>query len=922
LLRRLVGRGPELALVGRFLAGCGTGVSGLVIEGEPGVGKTALFEAALAAVPDGLTVLRVRCVEAESALAYIGLADLLGGRLPGVLPALGPPRRRALEVALLRADAGSDGVEPHVVGWAVLDVLSVLAESGPVLLALDDAQWLDQASARAVSFALRRLDPVPVGVLVTCRDMNGLGVVSPQMRLDRIVLGPLDRVDVELMLTERFDDRLLRSLLSEVVAAAAGNPMYAIELAAAQLVAQEPRSLAAPLTLPPGLEELLVARLGRLPAAAAQPLAAVASLATPTVASVVAALGAEARAGLDCALDEGVLLVAEGRLWFTHPLLGMAALKRLAPSVRRALHARLAACSSDEEERGRHLVLSADGPDAATAQAVERAADLARVRGAPGIAAQLAEAAARLTPPGYPADLSRRRVAAGYHWVMAGDVGRGRAQMATALAGTPPGPARAELLWRTAMLTHLDGDLGEAVRLLEAALVESGDNPVLAGNATRRLAGLYQWLGRYEDSLRCWRTALESARALGDLRGELETLTTYVTAAVLTDTIAPSDLERRIEALAATLGPFSPHEDPEGTIAVLRLLSGDVATAVAIAERLYRRAVECGEEMTQAAVSMWLVGAYLADGRWQRARDMAREVSAAARYVGIVRSFGMDLHAVALVEAHLGNVDAARSAALVLVELAERRGLVPVQLQARTILGFLALSCGDARGAHAEFGAVLDRVRQLGIREWGLLYPVHAEVDALVELGELDRAETLIDEIRSHGQAYGRALELTVAARGRAMVLAARGNLVGAQTELEQLLADNPASGSGFERARTLLTLGGVLRRAKQKRAAREVLGQAQAVFDQLGARLWSAMAAAELSRLGGRAPGTGSLTPTERHVAQLVAQGHTNTEVAALLFLSAKTVATHLTHVYAKLGVRSRSELAAVWPTVADRSG
>src|SRR5262249_28145004 len=147
--------------------------------------------------------------------------------------------------------------------------------------------------------------------------------------------------------------------------------------------------------------------------------------------------------------------------------------------------------------------------------------------------------------------------------------------------------------------------------------------------------------------------------------------------------------------------------------------------------------------------------------------------------------------------------------------------LVPVLMQGRAVLGFLALSCGDARGAHAEFGAVLDRARQLGIREWGLLYPVHLELDALVELGELDQAESLAEEIGSHGRAYGRPFELYVAARGHAMVLAARGDLAGARTELERLLAEDDRSGSPFERARTLLALGGVLRRAKQKRAAR-----------------------------------------------------------------------------------------------------
>jgi DNA-binding CsgD family transcriptional regulator len=237
------------------------------------------------------------------------------------------------------------------------------------------------------------------------------------------------------------------------------------------------------------------------------------------------------------------------------------------------------------------------------------------------------------------------------------------------------------------------------------------------------------------------------------------------------------------------------------------------------------------------------------------------------------------------------------------------------------VLGFLALSRGDAQGAHVEFTAVLDRARQLGIREWGMLHPIYSELDALVELGALDQAEALADEIRSHGQAFGRPLELTAAARGRATALAARGDLAGARTELERSLADHDRLGWPFERARTLLALGAVLRRAKQKRAARDALVQAQALFDQLGARLWSATTVAELARVGGRAPGTGSLTPTERHVAELVAQGHTNTEVAALLFLSAKTVAGHLTHVYAKLGLRSRSELAAAWPTIEGKS-
>jgi predicted ATPase len=384
----LVGRAGEMAQLRMFLAACRDGLSALTIEGEPGIGKTALFGAAVAAA-SGMRVLRVRCVDAESSLAYAGLADLLGAWTETAASTLPLPQRRALEIALLRADRTSEPVEPHAVGRAVLEVLRLWAMDAPVLVAIDDAQWLDAATARAVTFAVRRLDGVPIGVLATWRTTDG----PPPLRLDeliaparrhRLVVGPLLSHDLGELLDHRFPDPVSPALRSRVLAAAAGNPLYAIELVAEHLASD--RSLEDLLTLPARLEELLAGRLDRLPEAAAEPLAAVASLAAPTVASVVGALGADAQAGLAHAMDEHVLRVSEGRLWFSHPLLGVAAVNRLAPSARRALHRRLAAAVSSEEERGRHLVLSADGPDGETAAAAERAADLARARGAPEVA--------------------------------------------------------------------------------------------------------------------------------------------------------------------------------------------------------------------------------------------------------------------------------------------------------------------------------------------------------------------------------------------------------------------------------------------------------------------------------------------------------------------------------------------------------
>ncbi len=185
------------------------------------------------------------------------------------------------------------------------------------------------------------------------------------------------------------------------------------------------------------------------------------------------------------------------------------------------------------------------------------------------------------------------------------------------------------------------------------------------------------------------------------------------------------------------------------------------------------------------------------------------------------------------------------------------------------------------------------------------------DIDALVELGDLDQACALADDLRARGERLDRPFPLATAARGHALVLAARGDLAAARAELDRALVEHDRLGWPFERARTELTHGMVLRRDKQKRAVRETLHRALATFEDLGASLWAAKVRAEISRIGGRPAPTGSLTATERRVAELAADGHTNREVAALLFLSTKTVAAHLTSVYAKLGVRSRTELS-----------
>jgi DNA-binding CsgD family transcriptional regulator len=915
-LVRLVGRYPELARLREFLAGCAHGPSALVIEGVPGIGKTAVLEATLSGLlPPGAAaprVLRARGVEAESVMAYAGLADLLGPSAQQALPVLRSPQRRALDIVLLHADPDGETVEPHAVGRGALAVLRLFAAEGPVLLAIDDVQWLDVASARALGFALRRLAGSPVSVLATRRDPDGpfpLGLddAVPATRRYRLPLGPLSAVDLEALLDNHFGAALPPRVRSRVVAMAGGNPLYAVELAAAQRNSAPDDVL----TLPPRLEELLAGRLERLPAEAAEPLAAVAASAAPTVGLLVAAFGSTARAGLDSALNAGVLHVQEGWLRFAHPLLGLVASTRVPPATRRAVCARLAAVVTDPEERARHLVQAADGPDAAVAAAVEQGAALARARGAPEAAAVLAEAAIRLTPPGYPGDVGRRLVAAAYHRVAAGEIDRGRAHLAAALDGTPAGPARAELCWRLAMVTFLGGGTPEAAELLEAALPETTGHETLRATVTRKLAAMYEWQGRVATARGYRRQALHAAERIGDPEIMLDALLGLAQAAFFSGEDVPADLPDRIDRLARTAPPLPPHEDPDLFAGLFLLSRDDVAAAASRFHGVYRRALDTGDEIGLAWAAGGLAHVELATGRWVRAARLAREAVTAARQVNAPPALAAALFYVALVDAHLGAVDAARAGAAELIELAERCAYSPLVLNARALLGFLALSQGDARGADAELGAVLDRSRELGIAQPGYPQVMWSYLDTLIEVGQTDRAEAYAAEVRARGGAQERPLALATAARGDGLIRAARGDLGGAQAVLRDSLTVHDRLGWPFERGRTLLALGMVARRDRQKRVARDALQAARDVFERLGARLWTARAGAEIARIGGRTASTGHLTATERQVARLAAAGRTNVEVAEQLFLSRKTVAAHLTKVYAKLGVRSRVELS-----------
>src|SRR5436190_1309289 len=495
----LVGRERELAQIAAFVESTGA----LVVEGEPGIGKTTLWRAGVGLARErGQRVLAARPAEADEALSFTTLADLLAD-LHDEVALLPLAQGRPLEAALLLDDAGSGVVEPRAIAVGVLTLFRSLAQHGPLLVAIDDTQWVDRPSALAISYALRR---APIRALLARR----LGVAEriDRHEAERLTIGPLSLGAFRRLLDARFAQPLPRPLLRRIHAQAGGNPFYGLELARALEARSASLSPEDELPVPSDLERLLAERLRRLPRGSAEALAAVAALADP-----VAELVREDV--LDAALDSGVLVLDGSRVRFEHPLLAAAAYNRLPPQRRRALHRRLADLVADPEERARHLARGADGHDATLAAELEAAAAHARARGAPGAAAELADWALRLTELGDQEARVRRTVAASEYLALAGSYAEARKPLEEALATNPVGADRARLLMQLMRVSEQPPD--EVMRRLEEALDDAGDDAAVAASVLIDLT----WIANVErlhaaDGYA--RRALELADQSGDSR--------------------------------------------------------------------------------------------------------------------------------------------------------------------------------------------------------------------------------------------------------------------------------------------------------------------------------------------------------------------------------------------------------------------
>ena len=913
----VVGRERELDSLERFLDAVAEHPAGLHLEGEAGIGKTTLWKRVVAgARTRSYHVLVSRPVDSETQLAFAALGDLLEDIPTEAMSGLPEPQRRALEVALLRTEAEGPAPLPRAVALGLLGVLRSLTASRPVLVAVDDVQWLDRPSASALEFVARRLREGPIGLLVARRleagNVPGLTELAlPDDRFERLALGPLDLDTLDRLLRDRADVQLNRPTLVELHAASGGNPFFALEIARSIVQLERPWTPGAPLPVPDNLRALVVERLCGLSSPARAVALVVAVLRRATVDLVRAAGTSGTDGALDEGVDAGVLEVDGERVRFTHPLLASVLYAGATGAERRELHARLATVLDDREERAGHLALSAAGPDAELAAELDEAAGRARSRGAPDAAARLWEQARRFTPSNVAGEARRRGIEAAECLFEAGETERARALLEEIVATSPPGRDRARALNRLAWVRSFREGYHVGAELFEAALAEVGDDVRLQIETERGLAWSVHQTGKVSAAVGRARHALHLSEQLGEtgvLAGALADVAVHES--VRGDGIAFATIERAL-ALDSELGWHPILSRPRWVHGMLLQWAGDLDGSRVALEALRRDVLAQGDEHSLAIVLDQLARTECLAGNWPAAARYAEAGYEAVSQTGeSERPYALTGRA--RVDARLGLVEPTRSATDEGLQLALRMGVMPAYFELLAVRGFLELSLGSPAEAHRFLGPLPDAVREAGFGE-PTFFRFHGDaVETLLALGRIEEAAALLAELEERGRALERVWALTIASRCRALLGAATGEIERADKELEHALELHERLGEPFERARTLLVGGTIQRRARKKRAARESLKAAIAVFDSLGARLWSKKARAELARIGGRAPGPGALTPTEERVAGLVAAGRTYREVADELFISPKTVQWNLSKIYRKLGIRSRGELAA----------
>ncbi|WP_217144916.1 helix-turn-helix transcriptional regulator [Streptomyces sp. AC627_RSS907] len=876
----------------------------VMLVGDPGTGKSALLNRAVRrAEAHGARVLRAEGTESESSLAFSTLHQLLRP-LSAEVDELPQRQRRALQdafgtgPAVPRHHASAPG--PMLIGVAVLGLLSDLGDRQSVLVVLDDAQWCDRASLDALSFAARRLAGEPVTMLIAARagdHLAGFGRHVPTL-----VLEPLDDVTANRLLDLRPKSPTGRTR-ARILDQAGGNPLALVELARAATAEGTATELpsAGPLPLTDHLERVFAARLDGLPAATARALLFLAAMDGADFAiAVPAGLPSAADGAWPPAEEAGLVRRTGGHVRFRHPLVRAAVYHAASPDARRETHLALAELLRDEpDRRAWHLAAACPGPDAAVSAELERTAARATRRGGHAAAATALQRAAELAPRRE--DGARLLVEAASAAVFTGDLAWVEELAAAARARTDdPSLAAAAVAQagRLAILTLRHTTVFS--RLTDAAEEElAASRPaavldLLAGAAVVRFySGDDTQLRRIQDILR----RLPEDPSSADLR-------TWVRA------VSDPFGHRRefVSLLPRPAAPAQARPEQLATVGIMAWLLDETPRAV----RAFDAALDRWQ--SQGALPEGLGGAvawaYVERGRWDQAREACARTTAIGRAAGLDHAVACAATVDATVLAYRGDAAAARARAdeaLTLVDPLESRS---VWVYARRALAAAAL-------AEGAYETVYDRLRQVFTSDgtpvhYHASYPAVADLAAAaVRCGHREEAAAIVER-------SARTLADDASPRLRALLDRARGLLASpedAEPHFRAALADPVLVHWPFERAQTLLDLAEWLRRRRRIAEARGPLTEALEVFRRLGARPWIERARAEARAAGLDVTDTvpdalAALSPQQQQIVRLAARGLTNREIGERLFLSPRTVGSHLYRSFPRLGVTARSQL------------
>jgi len=788
----VIGREREIAEARCFLDETAVRSCGLLLVGEPGIGKTTIWSEVVGdAAGRGHAVLVARPSEAERSLAFAVLTDIFASVDGTVLPKLSETQRGALEEALRRRQS-TVAVDPIGVALAVLEVLRVLSAHSPVLVAVDDFQWVDSPSVRALMFAFRRLDGAPVGLVATARagfetELAEIAARDPH-RVARLDVEGLGKRDLARLVLERTGRALTPAELGRLARLSGGNPYYALELAATG----DPE-----LGVPETLAGALRTRLSDV-SGAARKVALTAAILGRFDDSV---RGSVVRRRVDELRAAGVVEVRAGSLQFAHPLLASTLVEMHTARERRTVHLALAAALPDPDERALHLARGTEAADEAVAAELEWAAGRLDIRGAPEAAARLVERAAELTPGADIAATTRRLLAASDLYQAAGE-GREHVQpLLERLASTlPAGPDRSRALVRLGWLgAQIDTiSTADAIAYQERALEEAEGAADVQAAAHAVLARMRGIGGNYRTALRHAELAVASASQTAanltfpSAHGELG-IARLFTGGGLDERLFLDGIE--VESRGRESEPY---QGVRLRFALALLYTGQNARARALLHELLERSLELERVRSVAGCILHLVELEVRSGDLDRAEAHAREFAHLDRQLRGER--GREWYPSGLVAARLGRVEDARRILLDGVDYSREIGSSIWLAHHLEALGHLELSVGDHEAAREAFAGVPSLLRETGLGEWSV-HPFHPDaIETLVGLGEIDEAVELTAELEEYARRLDRPWGLATAARSTALIAAARGADDEALEAAERALTEHERLEWPFER--------------------------------------------------------------------------------------------------------------------------